>query len=498
MNRQQRRGQERQEAKASRARRIAALGSGAVLAMGVGTAAMNATAGTAGATVNDTVTNLNDTGSGSLRDAILDANANGGGTITFDSTLSGTIPLATDLPQITEDLVIVGPTSGSVTVDAQGNTAFYVVHHDLTISNLTITGSDHAGISFYGGDASLHADHMTITGNTDNVNRGGGIECAKGEAVGHGTLVVTNSVISGNASNGGGGGIYAYSCDTTIVNTTISDNKATGSSDGGGIYAAEGTLTIENSTIAGNYAGDNSSAVYLDDHIVATISNSTIVNNTASGEQGDGDPAVAISLGGGASLDLIQSTVSGNTAVNGGDTQDYGALYLQGGSEVGAGANATAGNEQPAKPPKHAHTDTVHAERAGTVNLVGTILSGNGGLDIFSGGNTGDVNSDHSLIGTVDDAVTVHDLGGTIRSTTPGLGALANNGGPTETMALQTGSAAIDAGPVPTPSFPLNDNDQRGAGFARTVNGTVDIGAFEVQPDVPVTPPVEIAPKFTG
>ena len=66
----------------------------------------------------------------------------------------------------------------------------------------------------------------------------------------------------------------------------------------------------------------------------------------------------------------------------------------------------------------------------------------------------------------------------------PGLGTLANNGGPTETIALLAGSPAIDAGSnalaVDPHGSPLT-TDQRGAGFPRIVNGTVDIGAFEVQ-----------------
>jgi hypothetical protein len=57
------------------------------------------------------------------------------------------------------------------------------------------------------------------------------------------------------------------------------------------------------------------------------------------------------------------------------------------------------------------------------------------------------------------------------------LGPLQNNGGPTETVALLPGSPAIDAGDnTDAPEF-----DQRGPGFPRVVNGTIDIGAFEVQ-----------------
>jgi hypothetical protein len=69
-------------------------------------------------------------------------------------------------------------------------------------------------------------------------------------------------------------------------------------------------------------------------------------------------------------------------------------------------------------------------------------------------------------------------------STDPMLGPLQDNGGPTFTHALLTGSPAINAG---DPNFnPNNFNppmlyDQRGTGFARVVNNRIDIGAFEVQ-----------------
>ena len=73
----------------------------------------------------------------------------------------------------------------------------------------------------------------------------------------------------------------------------------------------------------------------------------------------------------------------------------------------------------------------------------------------------------------------------------PLLGALADNGGPTQTHALLPGSPAVNAGPNPLTPFPGSADDQRGAGYARVVGGRVDIGAFEVQPTT-------IEPTFTG
>jgi hypothetical protein len=71
------------------------------------------------------------------------------------------------------------------------------------------------------------------------------------------------------------------------------------------------------------------------------------------------------------------------------------------------------------------------------------------------------------------------------------VGALADNGGPTQTQALQAGSPAINAGPSPVFAFPGNEFDQRGPGYARVVGDRVDVGAYELQA-------VAIVPRFTG
>jgi hypothetical protein len=77
-----------------------------------------------------------------------------------------------------------------------------------------------------------------------------------------------------------------------------------------------------------------------------------------------------------------------------------------------------------------------------------------------------------------------------------GLDALADNGGATQTMALLTGSPAIDAGPATVPTFTGNGFDQRATPFVRVYNGQSDIGAFELQPE-PVPPTTTVAPDDT-
>src|SRR5262249_13050840 len=93
----------------------------------------------------------------------------------------------------------------------------------------------------------------------------------------------------------------------------------------------------------------------------------------------------------------------------------------------------------------------------GVMSLHNSIVAGNRccGTDL-SGSYTGD----HNLIGG-----------------NPRLGPLADNGGHTQTHALMPGSPAIDAGD----NTGAPEGDQRGPGFPRVVNGTIDMGSYEVQ-----------------
>ena len=143
-----------------------------------------------------TVTNTNDSGPGSLRQAILNANANPGlDTIDFAPGLSGTIVLTSGELQITDDVTIDGPGANRLIVS--GNNASRVFEVDLVhaaISGLTITG----GLATAGGGI---------------YNNGG-------------TVTIDASTISGNfVSNGYGGAIY-NSGTVTIDASTISDNSA--------------------------------------------------------------------------------------------------------------------------------------------------------------------------------------------------------------------------------------------------------------------------------
>ena len=465
-----------------RSRKIAAVGSSVVLAA---SAAAVFSADSAGA-ATIVVTSTADSGAGSLRDAL--ANANDGDIIDL-TALSGTIVLASELA-IDDAVTITGP--GASTLTISGNDAVRVFHMNNTITGaqtVTITGvtiaDGEAGGNAGGGirwdcqnanNNSLVLDGVVVVGNNADA-LGGGLYF---DRCGTGDFIISNSVVSNNTTSGSsGGGIWFDDSDQLIIiNSTIAGNTAAQAA-GGIIFDNGGELVIRNSTISGNNAlGSVGGGLYLNDASAgATIANSTFAGNTAD----DNGGGIAVSN---SDITLLQTTISGNTATNGiGD-----GLYLQGGVS-GDDAGAQGDND-------------ITAQDAGVVIITGTIIAGNAdGTDDVASYYGGEITaafatatSDHSVFGTVN-GVDITDTGGTqVGVTNPGLGALAFNGGPTQTMALLTGSPAINTGPVPVPTFPGNEFDQRGTGFARVVDGVVDVGAYEVQPP----PVIVIVPAFTG
>ena len=260
------------------------------------------------------VTNLQDDGVGSLRWAI--ANAPSESTIMFDKSLRGhTILLTGGDLIIGKNLTIRGPGADMLSISSGKNG--YIVHVlagvAVTISGLTFKDSE-TDISFIENEAgTLTLNDSTISGNTAQF--GGGIDNNKG-----GTLTLNNSTISGNTAAGSGGGIFNDVGSTlTLNNSTVSGNTETGSGggissitgSGGGIFN-ESTLTLNDSTISGNTA--NGSGGGVENSFFSgtlTLNNSTISGNTATGSGGGIDNVAG-------TLTLTNSTISGNSAKDGG------------------------------------------------------------------------------------------------------------------------------------------------------------------------------------
>jgi hypothetical protein len=312
------------------------------------------------------VSNWADSGFGSLRQAIQDANLHPGaddvGFTAIPPPQGSTITLTSGPLTITGNLTINGPGAKFLTVSGNHASRVFEITASATASI--------AGLTVANGTASAASPS------------GGGI-------LNRGTLTLTDSTVRDNAAPGGSGGGIANFGTATVNDSTFSGNKANVS--GSGLYNS-GRLTLTDSTVSGNTIAD-------------------AWGYGAVGNQG--------------TLAVTSSTVWGNTGV-------YGVW-----------------NDPSSTASQFSARNTIVQAVAGTVT---------------SGG--------HNLFGSMS--------GGSFQPTDlvnvdPHLGPLQDNGGPTMTMAIPPGSLAQDAGDnTGAPFF-----DQRG--FSRIVNGTIDIGAYELQ-----------------
>jgi hypothetical protein len=259
-----------------------------------------------------TVININDSGPGSLRQALVDAN--NGDTINFDSSINGQrIMLTSGQLNVDKDVTISGPGANNLAVDGNAQSSVFYVNpgKTVTIDDLTVAN----GNSFtYGGG--IYNDHATLTVSncivSDNyAYAGGGIRNEDG------ALTLNNSTISGNLTGYGGGvsnQAFAGSATLTITNCTLSGNLA--GKGGGGIsniapYGdATATLTVTNSTISGNSTQSIGGGIYNSANGIATL---TVTNSTISGNlAGQGGGIFNEALGGGAAVE------TGNTIFDAG------------------------------------------------------------------------------------------------------------------------------------------------------------------------------------
>ena len=458
------------------------------------------------ATPTTRVTNTNDSGPGSLRQALADAS--NGDTIQFDSMLNGrNIGLTTSELVIDKSITINGPGSNLVGIFRSSNTSFRIMHVmpgvTATIAGLTISGG---GIDQQGG-AGILDDHAVLTIDTCVVqnnfaaesNGGGGVyNDGSGNSA---TLTILNSIVSGNYAEGGGG-LYndadnGGSATLSLTNSTVESNTAafngfpTGGGAGGGILNSGGTLVITNSVVTDNLAGvpDPFALGYgggiLNDGTL-TITNSTISNNQAD-QSGGG-------IENGGTLTINSSTISGNGAIGGHDGQPWG----QGGGISGnvTFSNSTlSGNYASLSGGGLNGTGTISNSTlsdndGGGISVSGTLEIGNTVLNAGTSGpnisNNGGMVVSHGYNVSSDDAAGYLTGPGDQINTDPMLGPLQDNGGPTSTHALLPGSPAIDTG---DPNFtPPPLYDQRDSPFVRVFNNRIDVGSFEVQPQRRVTP----------
>ncbi len=412
----------------------------------------------------------------SLREAITAANTDavagdaaagdGYDTIEFSDDLSGVIQLAATQLEISDGLSIVGPGASQLTIDGGDATRIFDVTDGLetfievSISGLTLTGGNAiAGAEAGFGGAIRSREHLTLSdsvlednraqhdggalathsGNThisgvtfrENVSETSG---AIGKILGH--MVIVNSSFLRNQGTAAVGAVYNFSGSMEIVDSLFDGN--TSGFLGGGALAVQGPTTVNSSTFVDNMTEGFGGALYnlgVDDTQLF-VQNSTIVGNSA----GRGGGVHGHSS---APTEIHHSTVIGNVSDEGG------GIYTDG-NEVFLHHSIVAGNSS---------TEIVGNIAEGNFNLVGAAAS--------SGGLSNGVNG--NLVGV--DWTTVVENDGTVAT-------LANNGGPTPTIALLETSPAVDAGDPDAVrgEGTIPENDQRGQ---NRVNGVIDIGAFE-------------------
>jgi hypothetical protein len=319
-----------------------------------------------------TVLNLADSGPGSLRQAILAANANpGADVIGFAGGLKGTIPLASEL-SVTDDLTINGPGANQLTVSGNNATrVFHVSGTSLAINDLTIANglaSVPAGNALGGGllndGASVTLSKVLFAGNQAVGHGAGGGAVAN---IGGARLTADHTDFLGNTAsadgndNADGGAVYDdQDAVVDVEHGTFSGNLVTGgNANGGAIGHYNGSqLTLDHCSFAGNQAHaippgstlalDATGGAIESDALVGffpvgpalatlTITHCSFTGNLAVAEAGGSAEAGALGVDPGATGTVSYSNFEGNRA-RAGDGSDGGA-----GSNGGAGGTSGGG-----------------------------------------------------------------------------------------------------------------------------------------------------------
>ncbi len=486
----------------------------------------------------------------SLRGAIAKSEADGADSIVFGVT--GTITLSGSALPASNNLSIIGP-AGGITIDAARNSeVFESFWSGVLLSNLTLTNATTSAIRNVGDSTSMTVERCTIPGsdppNGNGIFNNGTLTLKNSTISGHdvddagggirnqGTLTVIDSTISNNQATGAGGGIVSTGT-LTVIGSTITGNTGDQRNErGGGGIANTGILTVRDSIISGNQGSLRGGGIY--NLGMTTITGSTITGNDAIIGSGGGiyneETAAALESIGVPRrprvLTITNSTISGNSCDRfGGGIYNESVLTLTGSTLAGNTADEKGGglftshsidddavvrnSTISGNTAKHGggiatetgltqiESSTITANTAdankgsgvagnSAVDIGNSIVAGNNGtdLDYLNGFPVKFLSSNYNLVGNGNGTVAFNQSGDQINAN-PRLGALADNGGPTKTHALLSGSPAIDAGKTDLTT------DQRGV--ARPFGAADDIGAFELgaAPGTTIGLGVSVTPK---
>ncbi|MAD35868.1 cadherin-like domain-containing protein, partial [Tistrella sp.] len=353
--------------------------------------------------------------------------------------------------------------------------------HTVTGQFTTNTATTEGGAVYQTSAAGATLNVTDSSFDQNSATNAGGAIRIEGNTSGNITFSVTDSSFTNNtAASGGAISSRTGGGATTVTRATFTSNSSTSSSPsaGGGAIALADTATasdatINDSTFTQNTTNSNANggAVFANDgtRISLDIARSTFDRNTA----GIGG-AIAM-LGTDSTTSVVNSTFSGNSATYGGAIENSSALTV---------AHSTFSGNSASGAPYNGTIDSY----GGSVSVSHTILANNTGSGVnVTGGSATNVGWNiyfgNSLANNGWDAGPGTDL-----TTDPNLGALADNGGYTQTMKPGTGSSAIDAGNASITGQPATDQ----TGATRISGSAIDIGAVEAVND---TTPVLGGPR---
>jgi predicted outer membrane repeat protein len=308
-----------------------------------------------------TVTSAADSGPGTLREAIglsID-----GDTIDFSPTLDN-VPIvvgATGTLEINKNITVQGRGADKTIIDGQnarnvlrisfkqsGASCISVGQTvNVTISGVTIrNGASTSGAAFAEGvgvTVGCNISNTATLSMSDSVVQNNLMAAGAGTTQGGGFFIVnstvnlTNVLVDGNHAEGNGGGIHLESGSLIIANSTISNNSSNGFQGGGGIYHASvsGPVSLTNVTVSSNHARTGANGVGGGGFVQAGSANSTITHSTIAFNNGGGAGAGVLARGG--TVTLTNSLVAKNTNLGANAISNCGTV--SGGVIVGSGAN---------------------------------------------------------------------------------------------------------------------------------------------------------------
>jgi hypothetical protein len=373
------------------------------------------------------------------------------------ATLNDTIEIAAGVYSenlLVQDVTLNGAGAANTILDGASSGRTLETTGVVTVSGITIrNGSVNSGSIGGGGilnSGTLLLQNSIVATNSTTLD-GGGI-------FNNGSLILQNSELSNNTATGGGGGLYNYwsASVVTVTNSIISGNSA---DQGGGIYSLK-RLNLSDSSLQGNSADVIGGGLIVGAD-TAVLNNVTVYQNTAV-NYGAGI------LNNGGILTMTNSTVSGNSAGDYVGVANIGSVQATILNSTVADNNVSSAGT--------ALVGGVANLSNGTLNIKNSIVAQNDGRQCLANDNW---SSDGNNLSS--DAFCSFTATGDLQSTDPLLAPLGDYGGSTLTHALNPGSPAIDAGNnVGCPS-----TDQRGV--TRPVDGdndataVCDIGAFEAR-----------------